>query len=82
MRQNKRGMGMLEYRIKEMRQLAKYDKHYRDLEQKFLCAEARYLNMLDQLSDEQQDLAWEFIFASNALDERLLEISRGGLQLR
>ena len=73
---------MLEYGIKEMRQLATYDKHYRELEQTFLCAEARYLNMLDQLSNEQQDLAWEFIFASNALDERLLEIARGGLQLR
>ena len=68
-------------KIKRLRQLARGDREYRELELRFLGLEKRFFHMVNTLPEKQQDLAWEFVCASDALDARLLEIAWDALYL-
>ena len=66
---------MNEAKKKRLQLLAECDEEYKSQKVKFLSIEKAFLETVHHLPDHQQDLIWEFVFASNELDGRLLEIA-------
>lgn len=66
---------MNEGKIEKLKLLAIGDLQYRTMKQQFSKQEKHFLKTIHNLPGEQQDIIWEFVFASDALDRRLLEIA-------
>lgn len=49
----------------------RYQKHYDE----FMKAERAFLEMIPELTDEQQDCIWDFVNLSNEVDNLLLEFA-------
>lgn len=62
-------------KLTQLKRIARADSDYRELEARFLRWEKAFLEMTNGLTDVQQDIAWGFACALNALDEKLLEIA-------
>lgn len=61
-------------KLTQCKTIARANSDYRELEGRFLRWEKAFLEMTNGLTDAQQDIAWGFVCALNALDEKLLEI--------
>lgn len=70
---------MFNRKMMQLRILAKCDRKYRDMEQNFMLLEEKFLEMVSRMTEEQQNLVWAFVFASEELDLRLFEIACEGI---
>ena len=66
---------MHEGKIKLLRLLANGDETYREIMERYKTQEEAFSQTAALLSDEQQDILWAFVFTSDELDRRLLEIA-------
>ena len=57
------------------RSRAKNDPVYMQMYQEFLILEKQFQDIVHGLPMEQQDIIWEFVFASDALEHRILELA-------
>ena len=64
-----------EGKMKGLRQLAKADERYREIEGGYRLLEHAFSEITTRLTDEQQDIVWAFVCTSDELDHRLLEIA-------
>ena len=55
--------------------LANADAEFRRITAEFISLETEFMNLVHQLPSEQQDLIYEFVFASDRYDRRILEIA-------
>lgn len=60
---------------KLLQYLAKGDEKYRKLEREVVRMEEAFSELMRNMPDEQQDVAWGFVCMSNELDTRLLEFA-------
>lgn len=64
-----------EEKLARLRAIAGEDCGYRELEACFLRWESAFSEMTNGLTETQQDIAWGFVCALNALDTRLMELA-------
>ena len=57
------------------RSRAKNDPVYMQMYREFLILEKQFQDIVHGLPMEQQDIIWEFVFASDALEHRILELA-------
>lgn len=58
---------------KLLRLYARTNGEYRKPELKLAWLEREFSRIVDALTEEQQDIVWEFVLCSDALDRELLE---------
>ena len=66
---------ILTIQMKKLRLMGKEDKRYRLIERDFHALGVKLSKMAADLTEEQQNLLWDYICTSDALDHRLLEIA-------
>ncbi len=72
---------MHEEKLKRLQLIANADAKYRALKTQYKVLENQFSKTASLLSDEQQDVLWAFVFVSDDLDRRLLEIACDYIQL-
>ncbi len=72
---------MHEEKLKRLQLIANADAKYRAIKTQYKVLENQFSKTAALLSDEQQDVLWAFVFASDDLDRRLLEIACDYIQL-
>ncbi len=72
---------MHEEKLKRLQLIANADAKYRALKTQYKVLENQFSKTAALLSDEQQDVLWAFVFVSDDLDRRLLEIACDYIQL-
>ena len=66
---------MNEDKIRILRNLANCDEAYREIRQSYRQKEEAFSRVAALLSDELQDVLWDFVMTSDELDRRLMEIA-------
>ena len=66
---------MKDAKIEKLMHLANADAEFRKIRAEFISLEAAFMNVVHQLPKEQQDIIYEFVFASDRYDRRILEIA-------
>lgn len=61
--------------------IARQDPHYAQMGEEYRLLESRFSEMIMKLSQESQDLAWEFVTHSEAMNWRMLEIICENMQI-
>lgn len=72
----------MERKIEILKQLSKSDEKYRELYSKFLPLEKQFTKIVNRLTNDEQDVIWDFVFTSDELDQRLLEIACDYIHIR
>lgn len=67
--------------IKVLRKRAKIEYQYQKLMHKLLWLELEFSEIVNELPEEQQDILWDFVFTSDAIDRRLLELTCDFLEI-
>ena len=66
---------MHDQKIQQLLLLAHADGEFRKMKAEFVRLEAKFMELVHELPDEQQDLIYKFVFASDEYDRRILEIA-------
>ena len=66
---------MNDVKIEKLMHLVNADAEFRNIKAKFILLETEFMNLVHQLPMEQQNLIYEFVFASDRYDRRILEIA-------
>lgn len=61
--------------MKQLREIGKMDPEYSALEVRFRKLHTEMEKMAATLSEKQQNLLWDYVCTSDAMDHRLLEIA-------
>ena len=62
-----------EDKVEALKHLARMDWEYRKLERKLLWLECELSEIVGSLTEDQQDIVWEYLILSASQDRRLLE---------
>ena len=65
----------IQNRIQLLRSAARSEQRYQNCYEEFMKAERDFLEMIPQLTEEQQDCLWRFVNLSNDVDNLLLEFA-------
>ena len=72
---------MNDRKIKWLMDLANRDAEFGRIKADFIVLEKNFMDSVKQLPDTQQDLIYDYVFASNEYDRRILEIACDHIQL-
>lgn len=62
-------------RLKMLWQTARKDQKFQRMKREFIHLENALSNMVKDLSNEQQDIIWEFVMSSTELDFYLIDVA-------
>lgn len=65
----------MERKMDLMQRIAEKDLEYREMKSRFLILERKFEKTVMELTEEQQNVIWDFVFMSNDLDNKVLEIA-------
>ena len=65
----------MERKMDLMQRIAEKDLEYREMKSRFLISERKFEKTVMELTEEQQNVIWDFVFMSNDLDNKVLEIA-------